>query len=261
MNLVESDHALRKLRLSGDGRLSSKPLTPRPDREADAGSIVSRSCPTNPPAGTLLLERRHKQAGFRGRTRHSTPLTLISTRRSNRAAPHQLATGRVHLAQREDALFLGPSGTRKEPLGASGCRARSSRVTASSIARRTCCSRSSPPRRSTDNARAYRDSPPFHCSSSMTSGCENSRNRRRRPPRTRHASLRARHDSDVEPSRRGLGHLGDTAAVTALDWLYYGHVLKCGPRAGAQRSTPTCVRTRSQSKTPPVSVALRNGGV
>ena len=44
--------------------------------------------------------------------------------------------------------------------------------------------------------------------------------------------------------------LGDTAAVTALldRLLHHAHVLKCGPRSWAPRSTSTCVRRQLRSK-------------
>ena len=82
MNLVELDHALRKLRLSGmatvlETRLrhaQTEKLTPIDLVSALVSDELLRR-------QDRLLERRHKQAGFRDPTRPSTTLTLISTRR------------------------------------------------------------------------------------------------------------------------------------------------------------------------------------
>ena len=52
---------------------------------------------------------------FAIRTARSTALILISIRKMNRALVYELATARF-IAQREDALFLGPPGTGKSHL-------------------------------------------------------------------------------------------------------------------------------------------------
>jgi DNA replication protein DnaC len=49
------------------------------------------------------------------RNTHSTPSISIFNKKMNRALIHELATGRF-IAQREDALFLGPPGTGKSHL-------------------------------------------------------------------------------------------------------------------------------------------------
>src|SRR5205823_13601304 len=54
-----------------------------------------------------LLERRHKQARFRDPDRSLDTFDFDFNKRMNRALIHDLATGRF-IAQREDALFLGP---------------------------------------------------------------------------------------------------------------------------------------------------------
>ena len=62
-----------------------------------------------------LLERRHKQARFRDPDRSLDTFDFDFNKKMNRALIHELATGRF-LAQREDALFLGPPGTGKSHL-------------------------------------------------------------------------------------------------------------------------------------------------
>ena len=62
-----------------------------------------------------LLERRHKQAGFRDADRSLDAFDFDFNKKMNRALIHELATGRF-IAQREDSLFLGPPGTGKSHL-------------------------------------------------------------------------------------------------------------------------------------------------
>ena len=69
MNLVELDRALRKLRLSGMAAvLETRLRQAQTEKLAAARSRRRRSSPTSCCADrTGLLERRHKQAGFRDR--------------------------------------------------------------------------------------------------------------------------------------------------------------------------------------------------
>jgi hypothetical protein len=158
MNLVELDRALRQLRLSGMAAVLETRL-----RQAQTEKLTPIDLVSTLVSDELqrrqdrLLERRHKQARFRDPDRSLDRFDFDFNKKMNRALIHELATGRF-VAQREDALFLGPPGHRQEPSGP-GDRPRvpSSRATASSIAKRTRCSRSSPTRRST--ARARRTSP------------------------------------------------------------------------------------------------------
>ena len=62
-----------------------------------------------------LLERRHKLARFRDPDRSLDTFDFDFNKKMNRALIHELATGRF-IAQREDALFLGPPGTGKSHL-------------------------------------------------------------------------------------------------------------------------------------------------
>ncbi len=62
-----------------------------------------------------LLERRHRQARFRDPDRSLDTFDFDFNKKMNRALIHELAAGRF-IAQREDALFLGPPGTGKSHL-------------------------------------------------------------------------------------------------------------------------------------------------
>jgi DNA replication protein DnaC len=62
-----------------------------------------------------LFERRTKQARFRDPDRNLDSFDFDFNRKMNRALVYELATSRF-VAQREDALFLGPPGTGKSHL-------------------------------------------------------------------------------------------------------------------------------------------------
>ena len=108
MNLVELDHALRKLRLSGMAAVLETRL-----RQAQTEKLVPIDLVSMLVSDELLrrqdrlLERRHKQAGFRDPDRSLDTFDFDFNKKMNRALIHELATGRF-IAQREDALFLGP---------------------------------------------------------------------------------------------------------------------------------------------------------
>src|SRR5258708_2167762 len=174
MNLVELDPALRKPRLSGmaavlETRLrhaQTEKLTPIDLVSALVSDELLRR-------QDRLLERQHKQAGFRDPHPSLDNFDFDFNKKMNRALIHELATGRF-IAQREDALFLGPPGTGKSHL-------------APYIGRAVIHHAG---RRPTPDRRRPRDA-------------ETPAHGRRRPPRSRHASLRARLDAfDVKPTRR-----------------------------------------------------------
>ena len=116
MNLVELDQALRKLRLSGmadtlDTRLQhaqTEPLAPIDLVSALVTDELQRR-------QDRLLARRHKQAGFRDPDRALDSFDFTFNKKMNRALVYDLATARF-IAQREDALLLGPPGTGKSHL-------------------------------------------------------------------------------------------------------------------------------------------------
>src|SRR6266550_1774379 len=116
MNLVELDRALRQLRLSGTAAVLETRL-----RQAQSEKLAPIDLVSMLVSDELvrrkdrLLERRHKQAGFRDPDRSLDTFDFDFNKKMNRALIHDLATGRF-IAQREDALFLGPPGTGKSHL-------------------------------------------------------------------------------------------------------------------------------------------------
>ena len=116
MNLVEVDHALRQLRLSGMADVLEARL-----RQAQTEPLAPLDLVSTLVADELLrrqdrlLARRHKQARFRDPDRALDSFDFTFNRKMNRALIHELATVRF-IAQREDALLLGPPGTGKSHL-------------------------------------------------------------------------------------------------------------------------------------------------
>jgi DNA replication protein DnaC len=116
MNLVELDHALRKLRLSGMAAVLETRL-----RQAQTEKLAPIDLVSTLVADELLrrqdrlLERRHKQAGFRDADRSLDTFDFDFNKKMNRAMVHELATARF-VGQREDVLLLGPPGTGKSHL-------------------------------------------------------------------------------------------------------------------------------------------------
>src|SRR5258705_5148646 len=116
MNLVELDRALRQLRLSGMAAVLETRL-----RHAQSEKLAPIDLVSMLVSDELLrrqdrlLERRHKQAGFRDPHPTLDTFDCDFNKKMNRALIHDLATGRF-IAQREDALFLGPPGTGKSHL-------------------------------------------------------------------------------------------------------------------------------------------------
>jgi DNA replication protein DnaC len=116
MNLIELDLALRKLRLSGMAAV----LEPRL-RQAQAEHLPPIDLVSALVGDELqrrqdrLLERRRKQARFRDPERSLDSFDFAFNKKMNRALIFELATARF-VAQREDALFLGPPGTGKSHL-------------------------------------------------------------------------------------------------------------------------------------------------
>jgi DNA replication protein DnaC len=116
MNLPELQRALRQLRLGGmaavlETRLyqaQAEPMAP----------IDLLSCLVNDELtrrSDRLLERRHKEAGFRDANRSLDNFDFTFNPKMNRSLVFELATCRF-IDRREDALFLGPGGTGKSHL-------------------------------------------------------------------------------------------------------------------------------------------------
>ena len=140
MNLVELDHALRKLRLSGmadvlEVRLrqaQSEKQTPIDLVSALVGDELLRR-------QDRLITRRLQQALFCDPDRSLDTFDFDFNKKMQRALVHDLATARFIL-QREDVLLLGPPGPARATSRRPSAARRSSRGTACSIAKATAAS-------------------------------------------------------------------------------------------------------------------------
>jgi len=116
MNLVELDHALRKLRLSGMADVLETRL-----RQAQTDKLAPIDLVSMLVSDELLrrqdrlFTRRIKLAGFRDPERSFDRFDFDFNKKMNRALVYELATARF-VTQHEDALFLGPPGTGKSHL-------------------------------------------------------------------------------------------------------------------------------------------------
>src|SRR3989304_9813149 len=116
MNVVELDHALRKLRLSGMAAvLETRLRQAQTEKLAPLDLVATLVSDELQRRQDRLFERRHKQAGFRDADRSLDPFDFDFNKKMNRALIHELATARF-IGQREDALFLGAPGTGKSHL-------------------------------------------------------------------------------------------------------------------------------------------------
>ena len=116
MNPVELDRALRKLRLSGMADVLETRL-----RQAQSEKLVPIDLVSALVSDELLrrqdrLFARHtKLARFRDPDRSLDSFDFDFNKKMNRALVYELSTARF-IAQREDALLLGPPGTGKSHL-------------------------------------------------------------------------------------------------------------------------------------------------
>jgi DNA replication protein DnaC len=116
MNLIELDHALRKLRLSGMAAVLETRLRQAQSEHLPPIDLVSALVNDElQRRQDRLLERRRKQARFRDADRSLDTFDFSFNKKMNRALVYELATARF-IAQREDVLFLGPPGTGKSHL-------------------------------------------------------------------------------------------------------------------------------------------------
>jgi DNA replication protein DnaC len=116
MTLSELDRALRQLRLSGMADVLDARL-----RQAQAERLAPLDLVATLVSDELvrrqdrLLARRRTHARFRDPDKTLDTFDFDFNKKLHRALVFELATGRF-IAQREDALFLGPPGTGKSHL-------------------------------------------------------------------------------------------------------------------------------------------------
>jgi DNA replication protein DnaC len=237
MNLVELDLALRKLRLSGMAAvLDTRLRQAQTDKMAPIDLVSALVADELLRREDRLLARRHTQARFRDPDRALDGFDFDFNKKMNRALLHDLATGRF-VAQREDALFLGPPRTGKSHLAQAIGRAvihqgyrvayREAHTLLEEIAEATL----------TGTRKAYLAelaTVPLLIIDDLGM---------RKLPHTAAEDLlelimrRYERASTLLTSNRPVDDwgklLGDTAAVTALldRLLHHAHVLKCGPRS------------------------------
>ena len=116
MNLVELDHALRKLRLSGMAAvLETRLRQAQTDKAAPIDLVSALVSDELLRRQDRLFARRLKHAHFRDADRALDSFDFDFNKKMNRALIYELATARF-VAQREDVLLLGPPGNGKSHL-------------------------------------------------------------------------------------------------------------------------------------------------
>lgn len=237
MNLIELDHALRKLRLSGmadvlEGRLRQA----QTEKMAPLDLVSVLVSDELQRRQDRLFERRIKLAQFRDPDRALASFDFEFNRKMNRSLVYELATARF-VSQREDALFLGPPGTGKSHLAQAIGRAaiqqgyrvvyREAHALIEDIADATL----------NGSRKAY-----LHDLASVPLLIIDDLGMRKLPHTAAEDLLelvmrRYERASTILTSNRPVDDwgklLGDNAAVTALldRLLHHAHVLKCGPRS------------------------------
>lgn len=237
MNLVELDRALRKLRLSGMADvLETRLRQAQSEKMAPLDTVAALVSDELQRRQDRLFERRIKKARFRDPDRSLDSFDFAFNKKMNRALVYELATARF-IAQREDALFLGPPGTGKSHLAQAIGRAaimqgyrvyyREAHTLIEQIADATL-----------DGTRKDL----FDDLSTVSLLIIDDLGMRKLPHTAAEDLLelvmrRYERASTILTSNRPVDDwgklLGDNAAVTALldRLLHHGHILKCGPRS------------------------------
>ena len=237
MNLVELDRALRKLRLSGMADvLETRLRQAQSEKMAPLDVVAALVSDELQRRQDRLFARRTKKARFRDPDRSLDSFDFAFNKKMDRALVYELATARF-IAQREDALFLGPPGTGKSHLAQAVGRAailqgyrvyyREAHTLIEEVADATL-----------DGTRkelfADLTTVPLLIIDDLGM---------RKLPHTAAEDLlelvmrRYERASTILTSNRPVDDwgklLGDNAAVTALldRLLHHGHILKCGPRS------------------------------
>ena len=239
MNLVELDHALRKLRLSGMADVLETRLRQAQTETAGARSISSpRSSATNCCADRTACSRAGtSRRGFRDPDRSLDSFDFDFNKKMNRALIHELATGALHRSSAKTRSFSARPARARATSRRPSAAPPSSRATASSIARRTPLLEEIADATLDGTRKAYLAdlaTVPLLIIDDLGM---------RKLPHTAAEDLlelvmrRYERASTLLTSNRPVDDwgklLGDTAAVTALldRLLHHAHVLKCGPRS------------------------------